>query len=151
MTDPEIIQALTDALEKKPTRFNDWEQGFIDTISGLKYLSDRRREIAQNILSEKSSSTTDKAAAREDQWAAAKGCVRCTEGIVVMRRGFTNTDRSTICDYSDVPMPMQFVECAFPCVCERGVLKKEWQRYRRNALEASDDGWATRARLADDV
>ncbi len=148
MNDPEIIQALVSAYEKKPSRFTPWEEGFIDTVRDKKFLSERQKETAQEILSEKSSSTSDKAAARTDQWDAASGCVRCTDGMVIMQKPFSATNRSSLFpDDNTVEESSQFIECVFPCMCERGVLKKEWQHYRLDALQASDDGWRTKEKV----
>ena len=146
MTDPETIQALTDAYEKKPTRFTDWEQQFVESVSGHSFLSEKQRETIQKILSEKSSSTSDKTAARDEIWANAEGCVRCTDGMVIMRKPFTANTKSSLFDYSNHDESQHYIECVFPCVCPRGVLKKEWQNFRLDALQASDDGWVTKER-----
>jgi len=96
MTDPEIIQALLAAIEKKPKRFSEWEQEFVSSVSGLRYLSDKQRAICRRVLSEKSATTKDKALSHKDEWDDAHACERCLDGIVVMQLPFTERDRGSI-------------------------------------------------------
>ena len=147
MDDKELIRALLEAQEKKAKRFNAWEQDFLTSIKERAYLSEKQREIALRILSEKSSSTEDKAAAKTDQWDGAEGCERCLDGIVPMRRPFKDTDRSSRFDYSGVPTEMQYHEAAFPCTCDRGALRQQWGKYQDNAYTAWASGWRTPERL----
>ena len=149
MDDKELIAALALVLEKNPKRLNDWEQDFINSIKQRLALSDAQRLRATSLLAEKSSSRDDKAAAKNDQWDGAEGCERCLDGMVVMHRPLQDVDRSTRFDYTKVPDEMQFREAAFPCTCDRGVLKQQWGKYDSNAYGAWSDGWRTPDRLGD--
>lgn len=128
MTDPQILDALTAAYKKKKDRFSNWEAEFVVSVQGRSFLTDKQREIAERILSEKSATKQDAAAARADQWHAAAACGKCLDGLVILR----------IADNGS------FHEQAFPCTCSRGELKQAWQGYPRSARDAWKAGWRTK-------
>ena len=141
MTDKELIQKLAEQSEKHPKRLSEWEIGFIDSVAERAYLTDNQREQARRILSEKSGNRKSAADARQDQWDAAAACEKCLDGIVVMRLALTDAERAKTLSYEAVAAIHQYREAAFPCVCARGSLRQEWQKFPISAAIAHQQGW----------